>query len=61
MKFRRDRRPTLPTEPAWSFYPQHWREVLSKQWRWAAMSLRLRMIYLSIKRDPQHREYGDLR
>jgi hypothetical protein len=59
MKFRRDRRPTLPTELAWSFYPQFWWEVLSKQWRWGSMYLRLRMIHLSIKRDPKNCEYSD--
>jgi radical SAM superfamily enzyme YgiQ (UPF0313 family) len=60
MKSRRDRRPPLPIEPFWSFYPQYWWEVLRKQWRWASLYVRLRMIYLSIKRDPKNREYSDL-
>jgi hypothetical protein len=35
-------------------------EILRKQWRWGSMYLRLRMMYLSIKRDPKNREYSDL-
>ncbi len=37
MKHRRGRRPTLPIEPFWSFYPRYWLETLSKQWRWASL------------------------
>ena len=60
LKFRRDRRPTFPVEGVWSFYPKYWLEILRKQWRWGSMYLRLRMMYLSIKRDPTNREYSDL-
>jgi hypothetical protein len=60
LKFRRDRRPTLPIEPFWSFYPKYWFEIFHRQWRWGSMYLRLRMIYLGIKRDPKNREYSDL-
>ena len=31
LKFRRDRRPGLPIEPAWLFYPKYWLETLRKQ------------------------------
>jgi len=52
MKFRRDRRPGLPLEPAWLFYPRHWWSSLVKQVRWAKLYLGLRRIYLRIKHDP---------
>ena len=60
MKSRRERRPTLPMEPVWSFYPKYWFETASKQGRWISLYLRLRMIYLRIKRDPKKRDYTDL-
>ena len=60
MKFRRERRPTLPMEPVWSFYPKYWFETVAKQYRWISLYLRMRMIYLPIKRDPKRRDYTDL-
>jgi hypothetical protein len=60
MKFRRDRRPGLPREPAWRFYPGHWWDSLVKQVRWAKLYLGLRRIYLPIKHDPRRAEYMDL-
>jgi len=60
LKFRRDRRPTLPMEPVWSFYPKYWCETVAKQVRWVWMYFELRMIYLRVKRDPARREYTDL-
>jgi hypothetical protein len=59
MKSRRDRRPTMPREPAWKFYPRYWTESLVKGLRWGLMYARLRMIYLSIKKDPKRYEYMD--
>jgi hypothetical protein len=60
LKFRRDRRPSLPLESAWSFYPRYWLETAVKQYRWAALYLGLRRIYLGIKHDPKRSEYTDL-
>jgi len=60
MKFRRDRRSSMPLEPVWSFYPKFWLETVSKQYRWLSMYARLRMIYLAIKRNPARHEYTDL-
>jgi hypothetical protein len=60
LKFRRSRRPTLPREPVWSFYPKYLFETASKLMRWAALYVGLRMIYLKIKRDPRRYEYMDL-
>jgi radical SAM superfamily enzyme YgiQ (UPF0313 family) len=60
LKFRRERRPTLPLEPAWKFYPRYWIETAAKQYRWASLYVRLRLIYLRIKRDPARAAYTDL-
>ena len=60
LKFRRDRRPTLPVEPAWLFYPKYMAETVGKQIRWISLYARLRRIYLRIKRDARRYEYMDL-
>ena len=60
LKFRRDRRPGRPLEPAWRFYPRYWSELAVKIARWCALYMRLRRIYLRIKHDPRRREYSDL-
>jgi hypothetical protein len=59
-KYRRDRRPGLPLEPVWSFYPRHWLGTLWNQLRWISLYLRLRMIHYKIGRDPQRHLYMDL-
>jgi len=60
LKFRRDRRPCLPREPVWQFYPQYFGETAVKLVKWGALYLRLRRIYLRIKRDPHRFAYTDL-
>ncbi|MFY9992589.1 MAG: radical SAM protein, partial [Rhodoplanes sp.] len=53
-------RPTLPREPVWSFYPKFFAETAAKNIRWIYTYLRLRRIYLKIKRNPKRYEYRDL-
>ena len=60
LKFRRDRRPCLPRQPVWQFYPQYFGETAVKLVKWGALYLRLRRIYLRIKRDPHRFAYTDL-
>jgi radical SAM superfamily enzyme YgiQ (UPF0313 family) len=60
LKFRRDRRPSLPIEPVWSFYPRYLFETLRKQAQWISLYARMRLIYLRIKKDPRRGEYTDL-
>jgi hypothetical protein len=59
-RYRRDRRPGLPVEPAWLFYPKHYGSVATRLARWAWLYLKLRRIYLRIKADPQRYAYTDL-
>jgi len=59
-RYRRDRRPGLPIEPAWLFYPKHYGSVIGRLARWTALYFKLRRIYLRIKKDPQRYAYTDL-
>jgi hypothetical protein len=59
-KVRRNRRSTMPIEPAWKFYPKYWSEVVAKTTHWAWIYMRLRLMYLKVKHDPNRRTYTDL-
>ena len=58
-KYRRDRRPGLPLEPALLFYPRHFAHTVWNEVRWITLYLRLRLIYRRLKRDPRRFEYVD--
>ena len=58
-KYRRDRRPTMPIEPIWRFYPSYFAETVSKTWNLVSLFLRLRRIYLRAKHDPARFAYTD--
>jgi hypothetical protein len=59
-KSRLDRRPSLPVEPVWRFYPRYWVEACVKLMKWVGLYLRLRRKYLAIKHDPNRFAYTDL-
>ena len=59
LKFRRDRRPGLPVESPWIFYPQYLAETAGKQFRWAALFLRAYLILRRVIHDPRRSEYTD--
>ena len=60
LKFRRDRRPGLPLESAWRFYPQYLLETGWKDLRWLALYLQLRLIAGKVERESQRQKYSDL-
>jgi radical SAM superfamily enzyme YgiQ (UPF0313 family) len=60
LKVRRDRRPGLPREPIWIFYPRYWIESVFKLGRLAILYGRIRRIYKRIKEDPKRMEYMDV-
>jgi Radical SAM superfamily len=60
LKFRRDRRPGLPREPVWIFYPRYWIESVVKLSRLAILYGRIRRIYKRIKEDPDRFKYMDV-
>jgi hypothetical protein len=60
LKFRRDRRPGLPIEPAWKFYPKYWVESVIKITKLTMLYSRLRRTYKRIKKDPNRFKYMDV-
>ena len=60
LKHRLDRRPSMPIEAIWKFYPRFWAEFAGKTYRWVKLYLQLRRIYVRIKHDPKRFEYSDL-
>jgi hypothetical protein len=58
-KSRRDRRPSFPIEPAWSFYPRYIAGLVGKQAVLAGSAVRLLWLYLRIRLDPQRKMYTD--
>ncbi|HEX8734053.1 MAG TPA: radical SAM protein [Pyrinomonadaceae bacterium] len=59
-KSRRDRRPGLPMESVWIFYPKYFIETLFKQIRWFALFLNCYLILRKIKADERISEYMDI-
>jgi len=59
-KSRKDRRPTLPIESPFVFYPKYFAEIIWKHLSWAFLVIRLRVIYKRVRNDPKSREYMDL-
>src|SRR5436190_1361396 len=60
LKSRRNRRPGLPREPVWKFYPRYWTESVVKLARLAILYGRIRRIYKRIKADPKRFKYMDV-
>src|SRR3954469_24270113 len=58
-KVRVDRRPGLPLEPAWRFYPAYAADLLVKHGRMALMAARFLRLRPQLKRDPGARAYTD--
>jgi radical SAM superfamily enzyme YgiQ (UPF0313 family) len=59
-KYRKDRRPTLPVESTWSFYPRYVSDLLSKHLKLAALVWRYGKFRRQLKRDPNARYYTDI-
>ncbi|MDQ3801392.1 MAG: radical SAM protein [Acidobacteriota bacterium] len=59
-KFRRDRRPTLPMESIWAFYPKYFAETLLKQIRWVSLFLSCYRILKRVRADERAAEYTDI-
>jgi hypothetical protein len=60
LKFRRDRRSSLPRESPLIFYPKVAAELFWKQVKWTHLYLRLYRMYGQLKKDPRRSEYTDL-
>jgi hypothetical protein len=60
LKFRSDRRSTLPRENPLVFYPRYLGEILYKHWAYVSSVWRVYRIYRKVKADPNRRSYSDL-
>jgi radical SAM superfamily enzyme YgiQ (UPF0313 family) len=60
LKFRRDRRSSLPRESAWLFYPRYVTETVSKQIQWFSLYLKVYRILKKVVANQQRSEYTDL-
>jgi hypothetical protein len=59
-KYRKDRRPTLPVESAWVFYPRYVFDLLYKHVKLATLVWRYGSFRRRLKRDPDAPNYMDL-
>ena len=59
-KSRLQRRPGLPIEPAWRFYPTYYAEFVYKLSRWTLLFLRFSLRRLKVERDPDKLAYTDV-
>jgi hypothetical protein len=59
LRHRRDRRPTLPIEPAWRFYPREAFGVVAKSAHLIALYARLERVRRRIEADPERKAYRD--
>jgi hypothetical protein len=60
LKFRRDRRPGLPIEPVWKFYPRYWVESIDKVAKGLALYFRLSRMYARLRKNSRRYKYTDL-
>ena len=59
VKIRTDRRPGLPIEPVWQFYPRYLTEVVTKQARWLWLVARTRKLYKQVRYGKDRYAYTD--
>jgi radical SAM superfamily enzyme YgiQ (UPF0313 family) len=59
-KVRTDRRPGLPIESAWTFYPKHFAEHIVKHFKIGKAFLSMYLFERSLKRDPLAPQYMDM-
>jgi len=60
LKYRRDRRPTLPLESPFRFYPRFFAGMVSKHLRMAQLAWRFHWFTKRLDRDPATRNYNDV-
>ena len=58
-KYRRDRRPGMPIESVWRFYPRYVAEVVSKHVRLARLIWKFGRVRRRLRHDPEARRYTD--
>lgn len=59
-KYRRDRRPTLPMESIWSFYPKFAADMIYKHWKMARLAWRFHWFKQRLEKDSATKNYSDV-
>jgi len=57
---RRSRRPGMPVEPAWTFYPQQIWSAFRTGWQWCALGWKLNQLRRKVENDPSKLQYSDV-
>jgi hypothetical protein len=57
---RRSRRPNLPVEPAWVFYPKQIWIGVTTAWKWCALGWKLNQLRRKVEKDPSKLQYSDV-
>jgi hypothetical protein len=60
LKYRKDRRPDLPIEPVWVFYPRYFWEILSKHGRIIGEWIALNRMLSRARKEQKQASYTDL-
>jgi len=60
LKYRKDRRPSLPIEPIWTFYPKYWVESIRKVTQLMTLYGKLRLMYKRLKKGRNKLKYMDV-
>ncbi|MFL6588697.1 MAG: B12-binding domain-containing radical SAM protein [Chthoniobacterales bacterium] len=60
LKYRKDRRPGLPIEPIWTFYPKYWAESVDKVTKLISLYGKLRFMYKRLKKGKNKLKYMDV-
>lgn len=60
LRSRRNRRSTMKIENPLAFYPKYLFQTLRKQFQWISLYIKMRLIYLRVRKDPKRFEYMDL-
>ena len=56
---RRSRRPNMPVESSWKFYPKQIRIVVSMTWQWCSLAWKLNQLRRKVENDPSKLLYSD--
>ena len=56
---RKTRRPNMPMESAWVFYPKQMRIVVSMSWQWGSLAWKLNQLRRKVENDPSKLQYSD--
>ncbi len=57
---RRSRRPGMPMEPAWTFWPTQIWGAFRTVWKWCALGWKLNRLRKKVENDPDKLQYSDL-